>query len=261
MRDFTRLLCGIDRKSKGYLTRVQKPQLRISQNSSGLNKAPNKIHKNSKRRSKKSSSIREPAQFVSSIQTRVADFTRQLRSVDNRPVTVHQWAMYGEVTSTSSAAGLYSFSTVFTDLPDNANYSSAYDQYKIDSIEYHVLPVTDKAQPGTAPAYAHCCVYHDYDDAASPANISSALSYANLAILGPGEKHIRKIRPHIATAATTSGAASIVGARNSPSDWFDTSSTAVPHYGLKIVVQQSNSTAVSKWFIWARITVSLRNQK
>jgi len=204
---------------------------------------------------------RDPAQFVSQITTRVADFTKAQRFIDNRQIKISQWADYGAVTSTSTAAGFYSFSTVFTDIPDNANYSSSFDQYKVDSIEYHILPCTQAASPGTAPAYAFCFVYHDYDDVATPTSVSSARSYGNTVVLAPGERHIRKIRPHVATAATTSGAASIVGAKNEIASWIDTSSTGVPHYGLKIAVQQSNSTAINTWYVWARITCSLRNQK
>jgi len=222
-------------------------------------------HRNSRRSRqrgrRRETPAREPEQFVSTIATNIADFTGELRRVDNRKVTVIQWSDYGEVTSTSSAAGLYSFDTVFTDLPDNANYSSAFDQYKIDWIEYNIRPCTQLASPGTAPAYAFCCVYHDYDDISTPTGLSSARSYANAVFLAPGEKHTRRIRPHVAAAATTSGAASITGALNVPAPWIDSSSTGVQHYGLKIVVQQSNSTAVNKWYVWARIQVSLRNQK
>jgi hypothetical protein len=209
----------------------------------------------------KKSAAKEPAQYASINQTRVADFTREQRFIDTREQQVVEWADYGELTSTSTASGYYSFSTVFTDLPDNANYSGAFDQYRIDSIEYHFLPMTQLSAPGTAPAYANLFVYHDYDDVATPVTQSAARSYGNLTIVGAGEKHIRKIRPHIAAAATTSGAASIVGAINVVSTWLDTSSTGIPHYGVKAIVTQSNSTAVSKWYLYARIEVSLRNQK
>jgi hypothetical protein len=217
--------------------------------------------KSGKRSDSNKSAAKEPAQYASLNQTRVADFTRELRSIDTRERQVVQWADYGEMTSTSSANGYYSFSTVFTDIPDNANYSGAFDQYRIDSIEYHFLPMTQLSSPGTAPAYANLFVYHDYDDVSTPPNQASARSYGNLTIVGAGEKHIRKIRPHIAAAATSSGAATILGAINVVSTWLDSSSTAIPHYGVKAIVTQSNSTAVSKWYLYARIEVSLRNQK
>jgi hypothetical protein len=221
-----------------------------------LRRTPKKGKKNGK-----NLPAREPAQFVSSIQTRVADFTREMRIIDRTITQVHEWADYGSVTSTASANGYYSFSSVFTDLPDNANYSSAFDQYRFDAIEYHVIPITQSSSPATAPGYSFAMVYHDYDDTSTPVSQAAARSYANMAILGPGEKHVRKIKPHCAVAATSSGAASITGAMNAIAPWCDTTSTAIPHYGLKVVITQSNSTNVNSWYIFARLTVSLRNQR
>jgi len=204
---------------------------------------------------------REPEQTVSLVATRVADFTREMRLVDTRETQVFEWADYGTVTSTATANGFYSFSTVFTDVPDNANYSSAFDQYRINSIEYHLLPCSQASLPATAPGYSFAMIYHDYDDTATPTSQAAARSYANMAIVGPGEKHSRKIRPHCAVAMTSSGAASISGAGNVVAPWIDTTSTAIPHYGLKIVVTQSNSTNINTWYLWARISLSLRNQR
>jgi hypothetical protein len=73
--------------------------------------------------------------------------------------------------------------------------------------------MTQLLSPGTAPAYANLFVYHDYDDVSTLPNQASAKSYGNLTIVGVGEKHIRKIRPHIAAAATSSGVATIFLAR------------------------------------------------
>lgn len=184
-----------------------------------------------------------------------------MRSFDRRITEIHEWADYGIVTSTSAANGYYSFSTIFTDLPDNANYSSAFDQYRIDTIEYHLIPVSQQALPSNALAYSFCFVYHDYDDTTTPVSQAAARSYNNLAILGPGEKHSRRIKPHIAIAATTSGASAITGAVNHPADWIDTTSTGIPHYGLKIIVTQSTSTNLNAWYLYAFIGVSLRNQR
>jgi hypothetical protein len=214
-----------------------------------------------RRQNKSKKSKQAPSSFVSNNQTRVADFTRELRSVDSRITRIQQWADYGLVTSTSAAEGKYAITTVFTDLPDNANYASAYDQYKIDSVEYHILPMTQPSLPGTAPGYANCIVYHDYDDTTTPVNAAAARQYSNAVILGPGEKHVRKIRPHIAGAATSSATASITGARNEPAPWMDATSSSVPHYGLKVVVTQSSSTNVNAWYIYAVLSVSLKNQR
>jgi hypothetical protein len=213
------------------------------------------------KRSKKSPKKQpvSPGVFASPDNMRVADFTRELKSIDDRITQVSQWAVYGFVTSTTVATGLYAFSTVFTDLPDNANYSAAFDQYRIDCVEYHVIPVTQPSLPASSIGYSFAHVYHDYDDAATPSGTTAALSTANMTVLGPGDKHIRKIKPHVAIAASSSGAAAITGVRNEQAGWFDAASSNVPHYGLKIVVSQSTSTSANAWYVYARITASLRN--
>jgi len=190
----------------------------------------------------------------------VADFTRDLRRLDSRMVTIQQWAAYGVMTSSAVAEGYYAFSNVLTDLPDNANYTAIYDQYKFECVEYHILPVTQKASPASSVAYAFALVYHDYDDANSPSSLTNARSVMSAVVLAPGERHIRRIKPHNAVAASNSGS-TITGVKNMPADWIDCTSSSVPHYGLKAVITQSTSTSLSQWYVWAKITVSFRSQR
>jgi len=199
--------------------------------------------------------------MASQVITRVADFSRSLGRVDRKSISVNQWVNLGPLTSTSVANGFYSFSTVFTDLPDSSNYGGAFDMYRIDSLEYHVIACSQPSAPASAAGYSFLYVYHDYDDATAPAALSNALSSQNLTICGPGERHSRKIKPHVAVATTTSAAAAINGAKNMVADWMDMASSSVPHYGLKAIVTQSTSTNVNTWNLFVRITATLRYQQ
>jgi hypothetical protein len=203
----------------------------------------------------------EPGMYASAINTRVADFTRELRQVDTRVIQFNQWFEKGLVTSTSAAAGLYAFSVQFNELPDYANYATVYDVYKLESLEFHFIPVTQPSLPATSIGYSFCLIANDYDDATSPSGTSQLYQVPSLTVLGPGEKHTRKIRPHTAVAATSSSAAAITGAGNAVAGWFDITSSNIPHYGVKVVVSQSTSTNANAWFVFVNAVVSLKSQR
>jgi len=215
--------------------------------------------RSSRRPNKRRANNVDPANSAVYPTAPIADFSRSNR-LESRITTVHQWASYGLVTSTSATTGLYAFSFLFSDLPDNANYSATYDQYRFVSSDVHILPVTQSQLPGASIAYAFCMVTNDYDDAVTPAGTSTLQSYANTTILAPGEKHVRRIKPHIALAATNSGGTTL-GARNIPADWIDATNASVPHYGIKIAVSQNTSTNAVGWYVWIRHTVQLRLQR
>jgi hypothetical protein len=203
----------------------------------------------------------EPGMYASAINTRVADFTRELRQVDSRVTNFNQWIEKGLVTSTTVASGLYAFSVTFNELPDFANYATVYDLYRMDSLEFHFIPVTQPSLPAASIGYSFCLIANDYDDATAPSGTTQLYQVPSLTVLGPGEKHTRKIRPHVAVAATSSSASAITGASNATAGWFDITSSNVPHYGVKVVVSQSTSTNANAWFIFVNVAVSLKSQR
>jgi len=214
--------------------------------------------KSTKQSSRRKKAVTRPQQ-ITSYPCPVADFSRGLRSFTQRKLTASQWVNYGVVTSTSAANGYYAFSVSLGDLPDNANYSSIFDSYRFDYLELHLIPTSQACLPATANAYAFAYVAHDLDDATAPASLSTLLSYDNCTVLGPGEKHIRRIKPCIAAAATSSAAAAITGSMQTESPWLDMTSSNVQHYGFKIAVTQSTSTSLSSWQCFIYATVSMKN--
>lgn len=192
---------------------------------------------------------------------RILNFTSDKRRSDPI-IKISQWVDYGQLASSSSAPVFGAISTLFTDLPDNTNYSGAFDQYRITMIEYFVKPTCQKGVSTTATSpYAFMYFIHDYDDAVTPTNLNQLLQYSNVTIIGPGESHARKIRPHVAIATTSSAAAAVTGASNQVAPWIDTTSTTVNHYGIKYGITQGNSTNLTTWRLFARIHCELRNQK
>lgn len=181
--------------------------------------------------------------------------------MDSRVIKLYQTVSLGALQSTSTLAGLYSYAMQFSDIPDYLSYTETWDMYRIDSIEYHFIPTSQPALPGSALAYSFLYVVNDYDDSVAPTGTSQLMQYSNLTICGPGQAHTRKIRPHQAVATTNSSGLSITGVRNIESGWNDIAFPNINHYGLKAVVSQSTSTSLTGWFLFARVEFSLRSQR
>jgi hypothetical protein len=181
--------------------------------------------------------------------------------VDRKSVRLTQTVDLGVVSSTSASAGAYAFALQFGDLPDAANYATTWDMYRIDSLEYHFIPVSQPALPGSALAYSFLYVVNDYDDSVAPTGTSQMMQYPNLTICGPGQAHTRKIRPHQAVPVTNSSGLSITGVKNMLSDWNDITFQTSNHYGCKVLVSQSTSTALNSWYVFCRVEFSLRSQR
>lgn len=215
------------------------------------------------KRSNKSPTSRDPSNFASQNGSRVAvaDFTRELKSVDSRSIQLVQTVDLGPVSSTSAAAGAYAFALQFNELPDAINYATTWDMYRIDSLEYHFIPTSQPALPSSALAYSFLYVVNDYDDSVVPTGTSQMMQYPNLTICGPGQSHTRKIRPHQAIPTTNSSGISITGVRNELSGWNDITSQNINHYGVKVLVQQSTSTNLNAWYVFCRVGFSLRSQR
>ncbi len=189
------------------------------------------------------------------------DFRGRGRQLETVVTNIYSTVNKGIISSTSAAEGLYAFSFALSDVADQSNYVSVWDQYRISEIDVTLIPVTLASAPATGPSYAFAYVAPDYDDATTPANSTAMLSYANVAVLGPSEKYSFKIAPCVDIATTTSAAASISGSMSQKSPWLDCSSPSVVHYGIKAAITQSTSTSLTQWCVFCRYTIEFRRQQ
>lgn len=190
----------------------------------------------------------------------IANFMRPSK-VEPTVYTVTQWVNYGAVSSSSTAPGYYAYKFLFSDLPDNANYATTYDFYRWLCAEVHVLPATQLSLPSNAPGYSFLAIANDYDDSTTPTSVNDIYSRASCAVIAPGQSHVRKIRPHVDIAVTSSAASSILGAANMGPVWLDCTSAGVGHYGIKIAITQSTSTNTNTWNVFVRHTIQLKIQR
>jgi len=166
----------------------------------------------------------------------------------------------GEVTATSLAPGVYGLAFTLQDLTDYSQWTSVFDQYCITKVECQIFATTLLPSPSSVATYSYGFVAVDYDDNAVPASVQVVQSYSNAMILKPGRDLTFSLVPRYAgTAVTTYGGA--VGPATIQRGWLDCGYPQVPHYGLKIAIQQSTSTNMTRWRVLFRYHVSFRSSR
>lgn len=166
---------------------------------------------------------------------------------------------YTDLTSSSSANVSVAYNFTLAGLDFSANFANIWDQYRIDAIRFHVVPTSNAVQVVTQSTtnmvQLYCVI--DYDDATALSNAPAARGFDNCIELQPGESCERLFQPRAALAA-------YAGAFNNYANvggmWFDSASTGVQHYGLKLFVPQSDAgqTLLQVWRVFAEFYVSFR---
>lgn len=143
----------------------------------------------------------------------------------------------GPVITSSSAADTFGgLSFVFSSLPNATDFTNLYDRYRINKILIRFLPNFTEAQQGSVQLSNFFTVI-DYNDAAAPASINALLEYPNCKFNQQNRMHKRIFSPATLDATSTTGA--ITATNPVWRQWISTTSTDVPHFGLKYCQQRT----------------------
>lgn len=123
-------------------------------------------------------------------------------------------------------------------VPDFANYSACFDEYRIEGIKIKFIPqqnVSMVIDPGTLgsqltsllPLFATCI---DVNDSATPGSVNTVLGKDTGKVHSTNSVITRKFVPFVSKAVYQSG---FTGYGPEMNSWVDTVSTGVNHYGLK----------------------------
>lgn len=173
---------------------------------------------------------------------------------------------------TGTGACYFSFAHFFTIdmLPDFAEYTTLFDQYKIDHVRLKITPysATSIAQTGLAsPTLAnnqsmgvlmHSVI--DYDDAnamnAGTVGINVMReynTYKTKQFFNNGKPHVIKLKPRLALSAYNGA---FTGYANS-TGWIDSNSTGVQHYGIKWITEMFVPDVSVPIFVWFKVEAQL----
>jgi hypothetical protein len=189
--------------------------------------------------------------------SQAAPMMRNLSVKDNRPYRIIQSRDLGNVcNSVTGVASGYAKVVTSADLTQFSSLSAVFDQYKIDLIEIWFTTYGNVGQnQGGSGANLYSVI--DYDNATNLSSTLQALQYENVSVGASNVGHYRRYKPHIAVAAY--GSSAFAQFKNEPAGWIDCVSTAVEHYGVKIIVDPTSSAGDVHVNAFLRIHASFRN--
>lgn len=128
-------------------------------------------------------------------------------------------------------------------LPNVSEFTSLYDQYRINGIKVTLIPRGNQSDIGTASGTVAQSVgvfsVIDYDDINPLTSLNQAMQYQNLKMTRSHQIHSRYFKPRILNSVLANAGTGAVANAGSTRGWLDVTSDNIPHMGVKFVLQQS----------------------
>lgn len=189
------------------------------------------------------------------VRRRKTNRPRKMRTNMNRQVhKFKRQAFLGTYKATSTNLGGLTpvskgFSFQLVDLPNVAEYTSLFDQYKITGVQLRIIPKSSEQIQGSTSGtvattgYGQVVTAIDYDDAGNPASKDQLLEYGSVKVTQSNRVHTRFISPKILNVvfrnALTSGYSPV------KATYLDCSYNDLPHYGIKLWIDAPSSAGTS----------------
>lgn len=174
----------------------------------------------------------------------------------NQPVQYFKRAKFtvGALSVPVATTTLAGASFTLGDLPDVADFTALYDQYKIMGIKIEWLPRGNSSDLQSQNAINRFFSVLDRDDDGTPTSIDQLTQYESLKMTSTASVHKRYWKPSIRVEVPT--ATGGTGSAIKGPTWIDCTNTNVKHYGVKIGVQGPLAGTGSIFFD-ARLTMYL----
>lgn len=161
-----------------------------------------------------------------------------------------------------------SFEFRLQDVPNYTEFTTLFDQYRIDKITFKMIPMCNVNQLTIASAGTFVNnpgivgTVIDYDDANILSTLASFEQYANFRFqpVVSSKTIQRTFKPHIAVAAFGGGV--FTSYMNKGPTWIDCNNATVAHYAIKIYLDGPDGTAPTafqKFQLFATYYLSFRN--
>jgi len=178
----------------------------------------------------------------------------QVNSKDTKIYNVVQSAVNRQwLTSMSGVSGVGIAWSLSGNVNQATTLTSLFDQYRIMQIEVWLKPSSSLvANTNVATLYTAI----DYDDQVNPSSEAQMQQYANVTVTSINEGVYRRFRPHIAGGLYQSSL--LTGYRNEESEWIDSATPSVTHYGFKALISGISGGTIY-YDLTYRIWVQCRN--
>lgn len=157
-----------------------------------------------------------------------------------QPVHYFKRAQFATSVITVSGGVAYFGASSFElqNVPNASEFTSLYDQYKINGIKWQLLPRGNSADVGTSTTQGNqgrIFSVLDYDDSNAPASFNDMTQYQNVKMTPNTVTHTRYLKPKF-LMDVLSGSVGVTA--NAPRNgWIDCTNSDVKHRGVKIGIQ------------------------
>lgn len=163
-----------------------------------------------------------------------------------QPVQYFKRSQYysGVYANSTTADTFYSIPFSLNALPNYTEFTALYDQYRINGVKVTIIPRGNSAEIGASATTGQAVgVFSviDYDDGSLLTSIQQACQYPNMKMTRSNQMHMRYLKPRCELAGTITSTPT-TGAIMATRGWIDADAAGVPHYGLKLIFQQSPNT-------------------
>lgn len=161
----------------------------------------------------------------------------------------------------------YSFK--LSDLPNNTEFTSLYDQYCIKGIKISAVCTFSEAVNAASggnnttavQGFQRLLSVIDYDDATALGGESVALQYQNCKITGPLKQHSRYFKPAVNQEINEGLTSAAIGVKKN--QWIDCNFPNVPHFGVKFFQNapfvSGAGSANCTWTLYGTYYVQFKN--
>lgn len=143
-----------------------------------------------------------------------------------------------------------------TQVPGYTEFTALYDQYRIMAMKIRLSPRANSAEAGTNQGLIKMWTAIDYDDNTPITAISDMLQRPNVKQTKSSQEHVRYFKPRI--NVPTPGIVNTIPGQSSTRGWLDCDNPSIPHYGLKVLVDQLPSGAQS-WDVSVTYYLAFKN--
>lgn len=148
--------------------------------------------------------------------------------------------------SAGAASGGHSFQ--LSDIPNFAEFTALFDQYKICAVKVRVIPTQNvtQAAPTSVTAFNFGVRYAfviDYDSSNSLGSFDDAREFGTVKIKQITKGMTRYFKPRV-KSANENDSSTIVASGNRRT-WLNTALTNIPHYGMRVIIEQLPAAGIN----------------
>lgn len=156
------------------------------------------------------------------------------RQVQNKQ-PVHYFKRSYYVANGLTAFGANSFNAIAVGLnsvPNHAEFTALYDQYKITGVKIKFLPRGNSSDVSTQNNISSLFTAIDLDDSQVPTSVDQLLQYQNMKMVRTTQSLVRYWKPKFNVGTLSTLAGGLSGKMNT-TGWIDVTDDSVLHYGCK----------------------------